>query len=440
MGQHLDGGWLRRGSMVAASLLAASGLLAACGSSSTKAASTTSSSASSKPVTITFMQRESTSVLKPYLVHLTDEFNSTHKDIKVELEFEPSENVLHEKEEAAIAAGDPPTLGQVGQGWAAAYQASNAIVPLGPFVHGKNGLSAKELADVWPGMIQESKVHGKLWSWPFNESVWVMFYDKQMAASLHLSPPKTWSELLADAKEIPKVDPGHWAFSINPLEIGDDLALIMAESYGSEPTKDGKPSLDGPGDVDALSLLQKLYASGGLKLGTDYPGETAFTSERSVFHLTTTNGYYYDLKGAKGKFTIDTAPIPVGPGGKVGNMVGGNNVVIFAHTTKAEQAAAWEYLKWLTEPEQTAYWATHTGYLPVTKAAVPLIQSYLKTHDYKRIGVEELASAPGEPETPNFSEAAQDFGNAIEKVLLEHQSPAVALAAAQKKALAQLSK
>jgi ABC-type glycerol-3-phosphate transport system substrate-binding protein len=94
MGQHLDGGWLRRGSMVAASLLAASGLLAACGSSSTKAASTTSSSASSKPVTITFMQRESTSVLKPYLVHLTDEFNSTHKDIKVELEFEPSENVV----------------------------------------------------------------------------------------------------------------------------------------------------------------------------------------------------------------------------------------------------------------------------------------------------------------------------------------------------------
>lgn len=440
MRENLGRGRLRRSTVVAASLLAASGLLAACGSSSTKAASsTTASTAPAKPVTITFMQRESTSVLKPYLVHLTDEFNSTHKGVKVELEFEPSENVLHEKEEAAIAAGDPPTLGQVGQGWAAAYEASHAIVPLGPFVQGKNGLSAKELADVWPGMIQESKVHGKLWSWPFNESVWVMFYDKQMAASLHLSPPKTWSELLADAKAIPKIDPGHWAFSINPLEIGDDLALIMAESYGSEPTQDSKPSLDGPGDVDALSLLQKLYASGGLKLGTDYPGETAFTSERTVFHLTTTDGYYYDFKGAKGKFTIDTAPLPVGPGGKVGNMVGGNNVVIFAHTTNAEQAAAWEYLKWLTEPEQTAYWATHTGYLPVTKAAVPLIQSYLKSHDYKRIGVEELASAPGEPETPNFSEAAVDFGNAIEKVLLEHESPASALAAAQKKAIAQLS-
>jgi len=57
---------------------------------------------------------------------------------------------------------------------------------------------------------------------------------------------------------------------------------------------------------------------------------------------------------------------------------------------------------------------------------------------YKQIGVDELANAPGEPQVPNFSEAALDFGNAIEKVLLDNARASSALASAQSQALSQL--
>ncbi len=71
-------------------------ILSGCGQNAVAAPS---SAKNPEPVTITFMQRESTSTLKPYLIHLTNQFMKAHPGIKVELDFEPSESVLHAKED-----------------------------------------------------------------------------------------------------------------------------------------------------------------------------------------------------------------------------------------------------------------------------------------------------------------------------------------------------
>ena len=47
----------------------------------------------------------------------------------------------------------------------------------------------------------------------------------------------------------------------------------------------------------------------------------------------------------------------------------GTNVTVFASGTEEQKQASWEYIKFLTSTENTAYFAAQTGYIPVRKSA-----------------------------------------------------------------------
>ena len=47
----------------------------------------------------------------------------------------------------------------------------------------------------------------------------------------------------------------------------------------------------------------------------------------------------------------------------------GTNVTVFDTGSDAQKQAAWDYLKFLTSTENTAYFAAQTGYIPVRKSA-----------------------------------------------------------------------
>jgi ABC-type glycerol-3-phosphate transport system substrate-binding protein len=69
----------------------------------------------------------------------------------------------------------------------------------------------------------------------------------------------------------------------------------------------------------------------------------------------------------KYNFPLGIAPVPAG---KVKGMtIAGTNVVIFAKAKPAEQEAAWQFIKWFTDTEQTAKWAAGTYYVPVRRSA-----------------------------------------------------------------------
>ena len=63
-----------------------------------------------------------------------------------------------------------------------------------------------------------------------------------------------------------------------------------------------------------------------------------------------------------------SSPMP-GPTGKGGVLVGGGALFIVNKSSPAKQAAAWQYLKFLNEPESQAIWAAGTGYVPIRKSA-----------------------------------------------------------------------
>jgi len=390
-------------------------------------------------VSISFMEAMSSGTQKPALDLLTKRFEAQNPNVKVTLIAEPNYGVLQQKEQASIAAGQPPTIGQAYENWAAAYADAKAIVPLTSYVNNKKtGVTPKDQAQIWKGVWQDLFLpDGKIWMWPFNKSDYVMYYNPTKLAAAGLSVPKTWVQFATVAKALTKN--GDWAWSTDtgtPAAPADGTIVMMSliKANGGTWIANGKPTLDTPAAVKALGYLADLQKSGALQMGTNYPGETALGAGRSAFDLSTIAGYPYELSAVGGKFPMKVAPLPSGRNGQ-GNAMAGTNIVIFSKASSAEKQAAWEYMKFLSEPRQTAYWAEETGYLPVTKEALPIMKRYIATHPYQQIAAQALQVARGNPPYAWWTEAEGDLTTAMQQVLDNHGDPAHALAKAQQEAL-----
>lgn len=432
---------MRRTLMAGVSVVAASAMmLAACGSSTTtkSSASPATSSASSKHVTITFMESMASGTQKVALPHLVKEFEQKYPSITVKLIVEPNYLTMQQKEEAAVAAGAPPTIAQGYTNLAATYAAAGTIVPLDSYVDGKDGISASEKADIAPAIWKNIHLaDGKIWMWPFTKTILLDYYNADLLKKDGVSPPETWAQVVADA---PKIDKnGDWEFSINPGSLsgpqhGTSVFLSMIVAYGGKWIVNGKPDFDSKAAVKALSILASLAKEGALKTGTSYPGQAALDAGHAAFDFSSNTGYPYEVSGAGKKFKLGFAALPSGPAG-AGNYINGTSIMLFAKATPAQRSAAWTFMKWLTEAPQLAYWSEETGYLAFNKASIPLMRSYNSTHAYQGIANASVADAVATPGYAWWTEAIGELANAEAAAISGAETPQVALAAAEKAAL-----
>ena len=423
--------WHRRTLAVAGSLLvAAVCAIAAYGATATH----------KDTVNISFMEAMASGTQKPSLDLLTKRFERLHPNINVTLIAEPNYGILLQKEQAAVAAGQPPTIGQAYENWAASFANSKAIIPLTGYVNNKQiGVKPADQKQIWKGVWKDLFLpDGKIWMWPFNKSDYVMYYNADKLAKAGLQVPKTWVQFATVAKSLTKN--GNWAWSTDTGTLaapadGTIMLMAMIHAFGGTWVANGKPTLNTKAAVKALGYLADLKKAGALQIGTNYPGETALGAGRSAFDLSTIAGYPYELAADGGKFSMKVAALPTGRNGE-GNAMAGTNIVIFSKATNAQRAAAWEYMKFLSEPRQTAYWAEETGYLPVTREALPIMKRYIATHPYQQVAAQSLQVARGNPAYAWWTVAEGQLATAMQAVLDNGGDPAHALATAQDKAMA----
>jgi ABC-type glycerol-3-phosphate transport system substrate-binding protein len=407
------------------------GALSGCGAGS-------SSTSSNGKVTISFMEAMSSGTLKSSMTYLTDEFEKQNPNITVKLIEEPDYGTLQTKETAAVSAGNAPTIGQVYEDWAATFAKSNVILPL----DASSGPQAQQLATFYTGVKQDLYLPGnKLYMWPFNKSVAIQIFNQQMMTQKHLTVPTTWAQFLTDAKAVSgngvvgiAIDPG----SASGPSDGTEMYEIMAHAYGTPVfAANGTPQFNSPAAIKALSDLVALKKAGALSIGTNYPGQTALGGGKGLFDVTTVASYYYDKQAAGNKFPLGTAPMPSGPAGAA-NQLAGTNIVMFASASKAQQAAAWKYMTFLDAPQQQAYWSSHSGYLPVTAQALPLMTGSNAAEPYTAAAAGQLNTALADPPYPWITKAEGDLAVGLQAAFGGKSSPSAALNSAQQQAMADM--
>lgn len=115
-------------------------------------------------------------------------------------------------------------------------------------------------------------------------------------------------------------------------------------------------------------------------------------------------------------------------------IIGGASLWLMNNKSEEEQQAAWEFMKYLAEPQTQAYWHVNTGYFPVTTKAYEesLVKENLEKYPQFQTAVDQLHQTTANLATQGavmgvFPEARQLTETAIEEVLNGQKTPQEAL-------------
>lgn len=241
---------------------------------------------------------------------------------------------------------------------------------------------------------------------PWNRSTPIAYYNKRIFRELGLTPPTTWDELRAVAeKATVRGATTRWGFEC-PIDWWFWIALV-GQAGGSIIEADGTPSLGGEAGVRALELWQQLVNRDRTMKpppGRDYNAwqvaNTDFLAGRAAMIWTSTAFLRYLEQNAT--FEVGAAPLPRGVRASV--PIGGTLFVMPKGPPRAEQEAAFAFLRWMMEPAQANAWATRTGYIPVSRAGIAELErsGFYREHPSDRVALDQLAFAEPWPWAPQL--------------------------------------
>jgi len=128
---------------------------------------------------------------------LVNEFNETHPDIYIKAINMGNYTALSQKLMASIQSGNQPHLAQAFEAWTANMIDGDVLIPVSDFIEKDPDFGLDDLTDFYPVFIKSNTINGKLWSFPFNKSVMVMYYNKDALFQKGYDPnkpPRTWDE------------------------------------------------------------------------------------------------------------------------------------------------------------------------------------------------------------------------------------------------------
>jgi len=131
-------------------------------------------------------------------------------------------------------------------------------------------------------------------------------------------------------------------------------------------------------------------------------------------------------------FRVGTTILPAGPVKRAAN-VGGANLALIDTGTPEEQAAAWEFVQYLTGTHAGVIWAKENGYIPTRFSTIETesYQEFLEANPNARAYVEQLPYLTFRPTIPRYSEVSAQAYRFLERALSGRMTVEEALAEAE---------
>jgi multiple sugar transport system substrate-binding protein len=215
------------------------------------------------------------------------------------------------------------------------------------------------------------------YGFPPHRSMEVLFYNEDWLRELgYDQPPSTWDEFteMACAASNPDADICGYELSIDASTFAD----MVFNRGGSMVNKDATAYTFGDeAGLEVLTCFHELFSEGCAILELEAYGDQAdFGAGRVLLTFSSTSGlpFYRDAvaDGAGFNWSISTMPTTLDTP-RV-NIYGASLSIL--RTTPEKQLAAWLFIKWLTEPEQSARWTRATDYFPVRRSAADGLTDY----------------------------------------------------------------
>lgn len=378
---------------------------------------------------------------------LTDEYVAANPDVKIEAVYAGSYQDTITKTLTAARGGTPPQLSVILSVDMFTLIEEDAIIPFDDLV--KTDADKAWLTSFYPAFMDNSMTGGKTYGIPFQRSTPVLYWNKEAFKEAGLdpnTPPKTWEEQIAFGKKLTKRDANgnvtQWGLRIPssgfPYWLFQGLTtqndVILANDAGN------KTNFDDPKVVEALQYLVDLSAKHGvMQPGIIEWGATpkAFFEGQTAMMWTTTGNLTNVRKNAPFEFGV--AMLPANK--RRGAPTGGGNFYLFKGASEEQLAAAAEFVKWISAPEQAAKWTIATGYVAPRPDAweTDTMKAYAADFPPATVARDQLEFAVAELSTYQNQRVTGIFNDALAAAITGQKDAATALADAQAQAEAILA-
>lgn len=297
------------------------------------------------------------------------------------------------------------------------------------------------LSSFFPAFMLNGQIDNKIWGIPFQRSTVVMYYNKEAFKAAGLDPekaPTTWTELVEMGTKLTKRDASgnvtQWGIQVPssgfPYWLFQGFttqnSAILANSNGTAVAFDDPKTIEALQFWMDLSQKHKIHPTGVVQWGTT-PRD--FMEGKSAMIWTTTGNLTNIRKNAPFEFGVAMLPGNT----RLGSPTGGGNFFIFKDAPEKEQQAAYEFAKWLTQPERAAQWSIDTGYVAVSPAAyeTPALKKYAAEFAPAVVARDQLPHAVAELSTHDNQRVTKALNDGLQAGLTGTKTAEQALKDAQ---------
>jgi sn-glycerol 3-phosphate transport system substrate-binding protein len=361
---------------------------------------------------------------------LVDRFNEAYAgEVQVDYQVQGNYEETAQKVTAALQAQTAPDIALLSDVWWFKFYINQTLVALDDLA-----VAAEiDFADYQDSLINEGLRQGQHWWLPFARSTPLFYYNKEQwaAAGLPDRGPETWDEFMEWAPQLVQQEGDEmtvaafehpdgasyiaWLFQGVAWQFGGaysdpDFNMLMTDENtvaGGQFYKDSvheyawaRPSKDiGADFINGLtaSAMMSTGSMGGLKANAQFEFGTAFLPKKENF----------------------------------GCCTGGAGLAILHSTPEEKRVAAMQYMGFVSNSENTTFWAQNTGYMPVRKSAVEsaAMQTYFAEFPQFKTAVDQLPlTQPQDSARVWVPNGDQIIGKGLERITVQSEDVATVFA------------
>ena len=353
---------------------------------------------------------------------LAGDFMKENEDIEVDVNV-IGWDVAHDKLLTAVAGDQVPDVSMMGTTWMGEFAGQGALA------EAPDSIDESGYFDTaWNTAVFEDTAYGV----PFHIDTRVLYYRTDIAAKAGFDgPPETWDELKTMAQAMKEKGGAKYGIYLMPNNWQEFLPELW--QAGGEPMDGNEFTLDSPEAVEALEFHQWFFDQG---LVPPTPAEGYDPTQPFVdgdvpmffsgpWHV----GILGDTGGKELEGKWDVALMPQNETRT--SFVGGSDLVVYNQSDN--QAAAWAFIEYLTQPDVQAKFNEMTGDLPASVGAWE--QAGLSEDPQFSVFEQQMGESQAPPVIPTWEQvAAEAIAPGIEQAAIGDASAEEAAQFMQEKA------
>lgn len=303
-----------------------------------------------------------------YWDKLAKEYESKHSGVKIEVTVY-SWNDVDRKVKEMVDAGKAPDMAQIGA--YADYAAKDELYTADDL------LSISTQADFASQLATAGQVKGVQYGMPFAASTRLLFYNKTLFKDAGLTPPKTWTQLAADAEALKARGVKYpYALPLGPEEAQAETMQWMLSGGGGYTDTVGSYGIDSAQNVATFDWLKDDLVGKGLT-GPVAPGDLNRAAAFSAFakgEVGMLNGHPSLMKiAAKKGVKFGMVPMPGSRGRTSTSMGVADWMMAFKKNGHAQQVG--DFLDFVYDEKNVLAFSREYDLLPVTNSASEAMSS-----------------------------------------------------------------